>query len=165
MEKEKTFEELAREIVRKQVNEEMLTGTDIVETATKFGAARTVRDAATEEKKTEVRNMYRKGIGVCEIARRTGFAQSTISRWVGTWQLDPAKSVKAKGNKGAKLEPAPAGTETSPKNKNSHFDNNTISEICQEALRKISSNASLHADVYAQATLDIIAKFKGGQEK
>ncbi|MDO4945466.1 MAG: hypothetical protein Q4E74_09745 [Ruminococcus sp.] len=62
------------------------------------------------------------------------------------------------------FEPAPAGTETSPKNKNLHFDNNTISEICQEALRKISSNASLHADVYAQATLDIIAKFKGGQK-
>lgn len=164
MEKEKTFEELARDVVRKQVNEEMLTGTDI-ETATKFGAARTVRGAATEEEKAEVRNMYRKGIGVCEIARRTGFAQSTISRWVGTWQIDPAKSVKAKGNKGAKLEPAPAGTETSPKNKNLHFDNNTISEICQEALRKISRDTSLHADVYAQATLDIIENLKEDKNK
>lgn len=134
MEKEKTFEELARDVVRKQVNEEMLTGTDI-ETATKFGAARTVRGAATEEEKAEVRNMYRKGIGVCEIARRTGFAQSTISRWVGTWQIDPAKSVKAKGNKGAKTEPAPAGTETSPKAENTanktQVNDTPISEICQ----------------------------------
>lgn len=176
MNKEKTFEELARDIARKQDNEEMLTGTDI-ETATKQGNARTIRGAATEEEREEVRDMYRKGIGVCEIARRTGFAQSTISRWVGTCQIDPKTSVKAKGNKGVKNEPASAGTETSPEvssndtNNISHLDDTTLLEICQEALTKISGNYSSktgNCDFvrgYAKAICDITDKLKNIKEE
>lgn len=127
---EKTFEELARDVAHKQDNEAMLIGDD-VKTVSKQGYARTVRGAATDEEKAEVRDLYRKGVGVCEIARRTGFAQSTVSRWVGTWQIDPKTSVKAKGNKRVKNEPAPAPTETSPQNNNLHFDDSTFKSICQ----------------------------------
>lgn len=135
---EKTFEELARDVAHKQDNEAMLIGDD-VKTVSKQGYARTVRGAATDEEKAEVRDLYRKGVGVCEIARRTGFAQSTVSRWVGTWQIDPKTSVKAKGNKRVKNEPAPAPTETSPEVSTNdtdnilHLDDSTKSEICQEA--------------------------------
>jgi len=134
MEKEKTFEELARDVVRRQENEEALTGTDI-ETTSKLGVPKTVRGAATEEEKAEVREMYRKGIGVCEIARRTGFAQSTISRWVGTRAIDRSKSVHAKKN-----EPAPSANDTSSKTKNTNItiNNTPKSEICQEEIDTIS---------------------------
>ena len=43
-----------------------------------------VKAPATEEEKRQAVAMYKMGKGVCEIARETGRAQSTISRWVGT---------------------------------------------------------------------------------
>ena len=138
MEKEKTFDELARDIVRKQDDENAIVSAD-VETVTKQGHTRIVRGAATEEEKREVRDMYRKGIGVCEIARRTGFAQSTISRWVGTWQIDPTKSVKHKRKKN---EPAPAPTGTSPQTNNLHLDDNTSEHICQAFIQ--AQSAAVH---------------------
>ena len=141
MDKEKTFDELARDVIRKQDNEAMLTGNDS-ETVTKQGYARTVRGAATEEEKADVRSMYRKGIGVCEIARRTGFAQSTVSRWVSTCQLDRTTSVKAKhskSDKDTKKEPAPTAIGTSSEvslsndtNSLAHLDDSTKKAICQE---------------------------------
>lgn len=169
---EKTFEELARDVAHKQDNEAMLIGDD-VKTVSKQGYARTVRGAATDEEKAEVRDLYRKGVGVCEIARRTGFAQSTVSRWVGTWQIDPKTSVKAKGNKRVKNEPAPAPTETSPEVSTNdtdnilHLDDSTKSEICQEAMLKVCDRIiEVDGDAYIlgyiHSVIDMINRLKGG---
>lgn len=169
---EKTFEELARDVAHKQDNEAMLIGDD-VKTVSKQGYARTVRGAATDEEKAEVRDLYRKGVGVCEIARRTGFAQSTVSRWVGTWQIDPKTSVKAKGNKRVKNEPAPAPTETSPEVSTNdtdnilHLDDSTKSEICQETMLKVCDRIiEVDGDAYIlgyiHSVIDMINRLKGG---
>lgn len=169
---EKTFEELARDVAHKQDNEAMLIGDD-VKTVSKQGYARTVRGAATDEEKAEVRDLYRKGVGVCEIARRTGFAQSTVSRWVGTWQIDPKTSVKAKGNKRVKNEPAPAPTETSPEVSTNdtdnilHLDDSTKSEIYQETMLKVCDRIiEVDGDAYIlgyiHSVIDMINRLKGG---
>lgn len=75
-----------------------------------------VKAKATEADKADVRAKYAAGMTVTQIAKETGFAQSSISRWVGNWV--PAKKQKN--------EPAAAGAVTSSDVKKSYEENPQI---------------------------------------
>lgn len=59
---------------------------------TNLAIDKVVKAKATEADKADVRAKYAAGMTVTQIAKETGFAQSSISRWVGNWT--PAAKAK-----------------------------------------------------------------------
>ncbi|MGN1133342.1 MAG: helix-turn-helix domain-containing protein [Oscillospiraceae bacterium] len=112
-----------------------------------------IKGPVTEQEKEEIKKMYADGIGVCEIARKTGYAQSSISRWVGTWKPN---SKEDKPMKVKEKEPAVAPTTTSS-NKNILQLNDTAKlKICQEALERIAVSSHDYISGFARGILAAI---------
>ena len=67
-------------------------------------------------------------------------------------------------------EPAPAATGTSSEENNSHFDDTTLLDICQEGLIKIGDRIAECADGddyilgYVHAILDVVEQLTGGDD-
>ena len=107
----------------------------------KNSTTKTTRSKLTDEEINEMYRLADEGVGVCEIARRLGIAQSTVSRWLIKRTRDedskpePEPEPELEPEEKTK-EPAPAPTETSSKKDNVYFNDSTYKSACQVAYKK-----------------------------
>ena len=143
----------------------------------KNSTTKTTRSKLTDGEINEMYRLADEGVGVCEIARRLGIAQSTVSRWLIKRTRDEAskpelESEVSEAPEETKVkEPAPEATGTSSiKKDNVYLNDSTVIKLCQDALLKIGDrivecDGDSYILGYAHSTLDLIKTIMGDDDE
>lgn len=145
----------------------------------KDSTTKTIKPRLTEEEINDIYRLADEGMGVCEIARRLGIAQSTVSRRLINRTRDEAPkpepapapdpepapksepqlptAPEAPAEETKEKEPAPAPTETSSKlstdnNNLTHHNDNTYRKACQAAYKKAEVAVDTILEIYSTMT-------------
>ena len=139
----------------------------------KDSTTKTIKPKLTDEGINDIYRLADEGVGVCEIARRLGIAQSTVSRRLINRTRDEApKPAPAAPEEPKEKEPAPEATGTSSIKKDNvlYLNDSTVIKLCQEALLKIGDRivecgGDSYILGYVHSTLDLIKTIKGDDDE